>query len=55
MSVSRSPHHALWPVAAEAPHDAARNRFGGRHLLTHALFTIVLLMALAAMVAWLLA
>ena len=54
MSVSHSPHHALRPVVAEAPHDAAPNDFGGRHLFSHVLFTLVLLMALAAMVAWLL-
>ena len=54
MSVSHSPH-APRPGVTDAPRDAATNWFSAhRYLLSHALFTIVLLMALTAMVAWLL-
>lgn len=52
--MSHSPHDPPLGMA-DAPHDAARNRSDGhQYLLSHAAFTLALLMALAMMVVWLL-
>lgn len=56
MSMSMShPRHDPRLGVADAPRDTALDGFGGhRHLLSHAVVTVVLLIALTAMVAWLL-
>ena len=52
--MSRSRHDARRGVADAARNAGSDDVGGQRHLLAHAAVTVVLLMALAAMVAWLL-